>query len=127
MNSFVFYPYLSVPTGSVSKTDLLIDNIKTMIRCPNYEASKNGYHWSFYRHWEEGGTKEDIQLDIEGFDKIGYLRVDPSEHFFTVRFYPKSNDCQQSPIAAAFLLARFAYFLKKYIKGAPRDMSITIQ
>lgn len=122
-----FYPSLFVHTGSFNNTDVMIDNIFNLIRCPTYEASKKGFFWAIHNYWNGYASIPVIMFLAEGYDKIGFLQCISSDNFFTVNFLPKSGDFPPPKITVVILLARFAYFIKKYLPGVPKELKITIE
>ena len=124
----MFYPSLTVQTGTPNNTQLLVDRIFNLIKLPTFDVSQDkNFHWSICRNWEYRGTWEDIQYCHEGFDKVGYLRIFPGGELFQVKFIPKSKRYQPSKLSAIILLGYFACFLKKHIPGMPHEIYMNIE
>ena len=123
----MFSPQLSIFTGSYNQTILIWQNIYQLMRFPTYELTKSNFHWKIHPHWENGGTKEDFIYQAEGYDKIGYLRLNESENYLFVNFIPRTDIEKIPPLSILSLLSRFALFLKKHIEEMPREFDLHIQ
>ena len=123
----MWYPQISIFTGCQNNTTLIYQNICDLIRLPTYEVRQSNFHWKHSPHWEYGSLKDDFIYDSEGFDKIGYLRLNDSVNYIFVDFIPKRKGKNPPYFLAALLLIRFAVFLKKHIRGLPSEFHLSFR